>query len=211
MPFSFSFIPKEIKFFELFDKQAEKLIATTRCFREFVADGSLDADILQILRDLEHEADEITHDIIDKLNRTFITPFDREDIHTLAHEMDNIVDILYTTAKRMKVYKCSKANPELIEFSGIIEKSVQNLAEAIGLLRDHKRNNHKIVNCCIEINRLENVGDQLRDAAVSKLFEKTKNPVSVLKWKEIYESAETCLDICEDVANVISTILVKQG
>jgi uncharacterized protein len=211
MPFSFSFIPKEIKFFELFDKQAEKLTATASCFREFVTDGTLDVDILQILRDLEHEADEITHDMIDKLNRTFITPFDREDIHTLAHEMDNIVDILYTTAKRMKVYKCSKANQEMIEFSGIIEKSVQNLAEAINLLRDHKKNHKHIMDCCIEINRLENVGDQLRDAAITKLFEKTKDPVAVLKWKEIYESAETTLDICEDVANVVSTILVKQG
>jgi len=211
MPFSFSFLPKEIQFFDLFDRQAEMLVATARCFKKVISNASLDDEHLKEMRDLEHDTDEVTHEIMERLNRTFITPFDREDIHTLANEVDNIVDILYTTTKRMKVYKLNKANPELIQFADVIKESIEYLARALNLLRDHKKNNKRIQDCCIEVNRLENAGDQLRDMVIGRLFDSTKNTLMVIKWKEIFESAETALDICEDVANIIGTILVKQG
>lgn len=211
MPFSFSFLPKEIQFFDLFDRQAQMLVATASCFKKLVSNKELSDDHIAEMRDLEHETDDVTHEIIERLNRTFITPFDREDIHMLAHEVDNIVDILYTTSKRMKLYKLIKASPDMIQFADIIKESTDNLAKALNLLRDHKKNNKKIQDCCIEVNRLENAGDHLRDMLIGKLFANTKNPLMVIKWKEIIESAETALDICEDVANVVGTILVKQG
>ncbi|HPG51874.1 MAG TPA: DUF47 family protein, partial [Spirochaetota bacterium] len=156
------------------------------------------------------ECDSITHDIIDKLNRTFITPFDREDIHSLAHELDNVVDMLYTTSKRLRLYKLKTVNKELIEFSELIVKSVSALSRGINAMRNHK-NPKDIYDACIEVNQVENQGDQLRDAIILNLFDKTRDPIKIIKWKEIFESVETVLDICEDIANLMESILVKQG
>lgn len=207
---AFSFLPKEVKFFELFDQQADKLNLAARTFRELAEKGGFNDDGITLMHDLEHECDQITHDIIDKLNRTFITPFDREDIHSLAHELDNVVDMLYTISKRLRLYKLTKVNKDLIEFAMVIEQSINALGVAVKGLRTHKHLK-PINDACIEINRLENVGDQLRDNMIEKLFAKTKNAVEIIKWKEIFEGVETVLDICEDVANLVDTILVKQG
>lgn len=206
----FSFIPKEIKFFDLFDQQAIYINKAAAIFKELVLNGRFDDEGIARMRDIEHDCDNVTHDIIDKLNRTFITPFDREDIHALAHELDNVVDILYATSKRMRLYQLNVINQDMIKFSEIIEESIAHLAKALNGLRDSK-NPRSIMDSCIEINRLENVGDLLRDAVIGELFNNVTDPITVIKWKEVVEGAETVLDICEDVANVIESILVKQG
>ena len=162
------------------------------------------------MRELEHECDAITHNIIDKLNRTFITPFDREDIHALAHQLDNVTDMLYTTSKRLRLYKLQKKNNDLIQFGELIVQSVKSLETAVKGLRHHK--SPKAINdACIEINEIENQGDHLRDDVILKLFEKTKDPITIIKWKEIFEAVETILDVCEDIANLIDSIIVKHG
>jgi predicted phosphate transport protein (TIGR00153 family) len=206
----FRLLPREEKFFDMFDMQADKLVVAANLFYELASEGKFNDDGIQSMRDLEHECDAITHDIIDKLNRTFITPFDREDIHSFAHELDNVVDMLYTTSKRLRLYKLNKANSDLIQFSDLIVKSVTALSRGIKGLRNHK-NPIEVNEACIEINQIENQGDQLRDAIILKLFEKTKDPIKIIKWKEIFESVETVLDICEDIANLMDSILVKQG
>jgi len=207
---AFSLLPKEIKFFDLFDQQTAIIISAAACFKELADQGKFDDQSIERMRVIEHQGDEITHEIVDKLNRCFITPFDREDIHCLAFELDNVIDIIYTLTKRMRLYKLNVADPGVIKFAELIEQAVYSLSQAIKELRDTK-NPKKILKHCIEINRLENMGDQLRDSVIEKLFNDGSDPITVIKWKEIYEGAETCLDICEDIANVLESILVKQG
>ncbi len=206
----FRFIPREMQFFDLFDDQAKKIIVTAQKFRELTASGKFGDEEIQRMRDLEHEGDAITHDIIDKLNRTFITPFDREDIHGLAQELDNVIDMLYTTSKRMRIYKLHTPNNDLIQFADLIVQSATAVGMAINGLRTHK-NHQPIKDSCIEVNHIENLGDQLRDSVIQRLFDEVKDPVEIIKWKEIFEEVETILDICEDIANLIDSIMVKQG
>lgn len=206
----FSLLPKEVQFFDLFDMQAAVINSAAKCFKELATKGTFDDAGIEKMKDIEHQCDEITHDIIDKLNRCFITPFDREDIYELAHELDDLVDMLYSVSKRMRLYKVNSVHPEMVKFADLIEQSVNCLGKALNGLRNNKH--HKpILVCCIEINRLENEGDHLRDHVIGNLFEKEQDAMTVIKWKEIFEGAETCLDICEDVSNVIESILVKNA
>jgi hypothetical protein len=206
----FSLIPKEVQFFDLFDKQAAVINNAAKCFKELATGGNFDDAGVERMKDIEHQCDEITHDIIDKLNRCFITPFDREDIYELAHELDDLVDMLYSVSKRMRLYKVGGIRPELVKFSELIEQSVGCLGKALNGLRNSKH--HKpILVCCIEINRLENEGDHLRDHVIGELFEKEKDAMTVIKLKEIFEGVETCLDIIEDTGNIIESILVKNA
>lgn len=207
---AFSLIPKEMKFFDLFDQQATNAVETAALFKKLVQTGGFDDAGVQRIRDLEHEGDTVTHEIIDTLNRTFVTPFDREDIHALACELDDITDMIQAISTRMKLYKLTEPDPDLIQFAEVIEQSTRAVAKAVGGLREIKRP-RRILDYCIEINRLENVGDQLRETAITKLFDRAQDPLLVIKWKEIYEVAETTLDKCEDVANIVEAILVKQG
>lgn len=206
----FSFLPKEFNFFDLFEKQANQALAAATCFRDMVTKGDLDEVHLKRIGDIEHEGDLIAHQIFDRLNKTFITPFDREDIHSLAKELDDITDMIYTIANRLRVYKLTKIDKNLIEFSNVIEESVRGIVCVVKGMRSTK-NAKQVFDSCIEINRLENVGDSMRDTMLAELFETEKDPVSVIKWKEIYQDAETVLDICEDVAHVVQSILVKQA
>ncbi|MBI5243216.1 MAG: DUF47 domain-containing protein [Elusimicrobia bacterium] len=207
---AFTLMPKEMKFFDLFDQQASNAVEASVLFKELAQSGKFDDDGVRRMRELEHEGDTTTHEVIDTLNRTFVTPFDREDIHALACELDDVVDLIHSIATRMRLYRLSEPDPDLIQFAEVIEQSARAVAKAVNGLREIKRP-RRILDYCIEINRLENVGDQLREAAIGKLFDGTPDPIAVIKRKEIYEVAETTLDKCEDVANIVESILVKQG
>ncbi|MFH1618360.1 MAG: DUF47 family protein [bacterium] len=207
---AFSFIPKEMKFFDLFAQQAVNAQQAADHFKALVHSGKFDDKGVQEMKELEHEGDTIAHEITNMLNRTFITPFDREDIHSLAHEMDDIVDYINSITRRMRLYKLNTVNEELVQFADVIEQSVKALGKAVAGLRDISRPT-RILDYCIEINRLENVGDQLREHSISKLFDSTPDPILLIKWKEIYEQAEVVLDKCEHVAKIIESILVKQS
>lgn len=206
----FRFLPKEFNFFNLFEKQVGFAVDAAVYFKELVSKGPVDDRSLQKMHDIEHQADDVAHTIIDQLNKTFITPFDREDIHALAKELDDIVDMIYTISSRLKVYKLTKVNKNLIEFASVIEQSVRGVECAVKGLRETKLN-HSVSASCVEINRLENLGDTMRDKMLAELFETEKDPIAVIKWKEIYQEAETVLDICEDVAHVVGSILMKQA
>ena len=204
------FIPKDFNFFDIFEKQVGCAVEAAHYFKDLIAKGLVSEAALSKMHDIEHRADDMAHMIIDQLNKTFITPFDREDIYALTKEIDNIVDMIYTIVSRLKVYKVSGANKDLMEFAGVIEESVEGVATAVKAMHNMK-NSKLILDSCVEVNRLENVGDTLRDRVLGELFEREKDPVTVIKMKEIYENAETVLDICEDVVHVVESILVKQA
>jgi uncharacterized protein Yka (UPF0111/DUF47 family) len=206
----FKFLPKEFNFFQLFDKQVDHAIDAAKFFKELVLKGVVDDIALKKMEEIEHQGDDAAHIIIDQLNKSFITPFDREDIFLLVKELDDITDMIDTIINRLFVYKLIGVNKRLVEFSYVIEESVRAVANAVKGLRNMK-NVKSIKESCVEVNRLENVGDTMRDEALADLFETEKNPIAVIKWKEIYTDAETVLDVCEDVAHVIESIIVKQA
>ena len=203
------FFPQEFSFFDLFAKQVGYAVEAALCFKEWASKGA-DEAMLRKIETIEHQADEVAHTIIGQLDKTFITPFDREDIYTLVKEMDDITDMINTIMSRMIVYKLTEVNETLVEFASVIEQSVLCVERAVKGLRKPKKAK-SVLEYCVEINRLENVGDAMRDAVLTKLFEEEKDPIAIIKWKEIYQYAETVLDICEDVANVVESILVKQA
>lgn len=206
----FKFLPREFNFFDLFEKQAQYAVDAAECFKELVSKSVLDEASLLKMHNIEHQGDDVAHTILDNLNKTFITPFDREDIHALAKELDDIIDMLYTIVNRMKVYKIAGVDKNLVEFSAVISESTRAVARAVKGLRSMK-NFKDVADACVEVNRLENVGDTMRDSVLAELFETSKDAISVIKLKEIYQDAETVLDICEDVAHVVQSILVKQA
>jgi predicted phosphate transport protein (TIGR00153 family) len=207
---SFSLIPKDVNFFNLFDKLSAVAITAAEYFKEVTQKGKFDEETVSKMREIEHDGDDITHEIINKLNTTFITPFDREDIHELANELDSVIDMINTIVNRLKVYKLNGVNSDLVEFSEVVEKSIRAVAHAVSGLRNSKKL-HDAAESCVEVNRLENVGDTMRDNILGRLFETSTDPIYIMKWKEIFEDAETVLDVCEDVANVIESIVVKQA
>lgn len=207
----FSLLPKEFKFFDLFDNMAAEAIDAARCFKEFAENGTFDEASKQKMHLIETRCDQVTYAIIDRLNRTFITPFDREDIYLLAHNFDGVVDIIHSMTNRMCIYKLHNSiHKDLIKFADLIVKSVNCLASAVRGLRDLKLSN-EIAAYCIEVNSLENIGDQLRDQVLGNLFDASTDPLHIMKHKDIFMDAETVLDRCEDVANIVATILVKQA
>ncbi len=206
----FNFLPKEFNFFDLLEKQVGLAADAAKAFKEVVAKGAVSEENMKILQDIEHDGDDVTHTILEQLDKTFITPIDREDIHALAKELDDIIDMTCTIASRMKIYRVDHVDKYLVEFANIIEESVLGVTRAVKGMRNMK-NVKQIYMACVEVNRLENVGDRLRDSALSDLFDNQKDPIEIIKWKEIYQEAETVLDICEDVTNVVESIVVKNA
>ena len=207
---SINFMPKEVKFFDYLKLQAENIVKTADCFKAAVKKGHFDEETVKKIKNLEHEGDTLSHEIVDMLNRTFITPIDREDIYALANTLDDIVDMINSMANRIKLYKLDTNDEHMIQFADTIDQSAQALTNAVKHMHDTKRA-RRVLDYCIEVNRLENMGDQIREKAISHLFETEKDPIMVIKWKEIYEVAEGTLDTCEHVAKVIEAILVKHG
>ncbi len=206
----FSFLPKEFEFFDLFENLADCAVESSKYFHELAANGMFSTEASLRMRNIEHKGDDITHEIINKLNKTFITPFDREDIYSLTHELDSVIDLINSVTTRINLYNITGTHDDLIQFASIIESSVAALAQAILGLREIKKPD-VIKAYCIEVNRLENMGDQLRDTLIGNLFDKSKDPIHIIKWKEIFQECETILDKCEDVVNIVEAIIVKQA
>jgi|CXWL01.1.fsa_nt_gi predicted phosphate transport protein (TIGR00153 family) len=207
---AFSLIPKEEKFFELFEAQAAHNAAAAKVFREMATKWSRDTAAFDRLRDIEHEADMTCHEIYDKLNRTFVTPFDREDIRDLASELDTVVDLIESVAQRMYLYQIDHSTDDLVRLTDILWQCTETVRKAIAELQTPAKS-RRVMDYCIEVNRLENAGDQALGAAIGKLFTGKPDPLEVMKWKEIYETVEEAIDKCEDIAHTLETILVKQA
>ena len=207
---AFSLIPREEKFFDLFEQQVKSLEEAAKAFVDMVQDWNDKHPAIARLRDLEHECDITTHEIMDKLNRTFVTPFDREDIHALAKELDDVIDIIQAISERMLLFKVTGSSDDLLELAKTLEEAISNVAKAVTSIRDLNRP-RRILDYCIEINRLENRGDRTSERAIGNLFQGNQDPLEVMKWKEIYDATESAIDKCEDIANIIEGIVVKHG
>lgn len=203
-------IPKEFGFFDQFDKLAAAAVEGSAIFVDMIEHyGDAPAKI-QRLREVEHRGDEITHHTIEMLHKTFVTPMDRDQIHRLTARLDDILDLLDCAARRMLLYDVQEPTPELGEMAKVLYHSTLEIQKAVRALRNLK-NAEEIHRSCIEINKLENDGDALRDAVVARLFKDQKDAIEILKWKEIYEDVETAIDRCEDVANVIEGVVLENA
>jgi len=203
-------MPREDNFFELFEaaaanahKAANELVELLEKFDDVTARAKR-------IKDLEHAGDKITHDAIERLNKTFITPMDREDIHELVVRVDDIVDLIDTAVNRMMLYKIGKPTRDAVELAGCIKHSTQLIVDVMPLLRDMK-NSRAISEKCIAIQTQENEADRINHHAIAALFENRPDPLEVIKWKDIYEELESATDRCEDVANVLDSIVLKNA
>ena len=163
---------------------------------------------LGIITDLEHEGDASTHQIMAQLHRSFITPFDREDIALLAHSLDEITDYIHSSADMMILYKVGQPTSRARELADIIVQAASEVEKAVAEVHDHI-DREKLLKRCMEINRLENDGDSVYRAALAELFSDSADTASLIKWREIYEHMETAIDRCEDVANVLEGVALK--
>lgn len=207
----FSFLlPKEHGFFDQFDKHAELGREAAGLFAEMLEHfGDAPAKARRIA-DVEAQADEVTHRTLEMLHSTFITPLDRDQIHQLITSMDDVVDLIHGASRRLILYEIQAPTPPLRELARVLVHSTDEMAKAVHNLRNLK-NAALILRSCVEINKLENDGDALRDDAVANLLKTETNAVEVLKWKEIYQSVETALDCCEDVANILEGVVLENN
>jgi len=206
-------MPKDDKFFDLFEKDVENLRAAARIFKEMMSNGISKEERAQKIRkieEMEHRGDEVTHQIFSSLSTTFITPFDREDIHSLASKLDDILDYLQGAANRIVLYRVDVITAEMEALAGMISEAVEALYEAIIHLRRFK-DVEAMKACLVRINSLENEADDLFERAIARLFDECKDPIQLIKQKELLVSLETATDQCEDAANVIESIIVKNA
>jgi predicted phosphate transport protein (TIGR00153 family) len=203
----FGLLPKEEAFFDLFKQAAHNVIEGSRLLKELMEDYTNVQQKTKRIKEVEHIGDGITHDIALRLNQTFLTPLDREDIHDLASALDDILDAVEAVADRFAIYKITQPTESAIRLGDILHRA----SVAVGRGVDHIAMSHEEVKeYSVQVNSLENEADRVSRDAISELFEKETNPIAVIKWKEIYETFEEGTDRCEDVANVIERIVLKQ-
>jgi predicted phosphate transport protein (TIGR00153 family) len=206
----FNLLPKDTVFFDLFEglgklgvEAAMRLKELAQHFPDIVNDVSR-------IRQSEHAADELAHSALDRLDRTFITPFDREDIHTLVNELDNIIDNVDALAKRFTLYHVEAMDPPFLKQCDVLIAATTVLNEAVKLLRKTRKLSD-LSTKLIEVHRLESAGDDIHHAAISDLYSGAHEPLHVMKWKELYDYVEEAIDGCEDVTNTIERIVLKNG
>ena len=205
------FLPRETSFFDFFEQHAALTVEGAREFLSLVTTGANIMTKAKRVSDIEHETDVITHRCVEALHKTFITPIDRDQIHRLITRMDDIMDFMEAATERLALYELDPTKPpELRELGIVLVKACEAMAEALKGLRDMKHANVVLAKC-IEINRLENEADTVLRNAVARLFKTEKDPITIIKWKEIYEALEEATDRCEDVANIIEGVILEHA
>jgi predicted phosphate transport protein (TIGR00153 family) len=200
-------LPHEDSFFDLFTELAENVHAAAGALVDLLINFTDVPAKVERIKAYEHKADDLTHALITRLNQSFITPFDREDIHDLSTAIDDVLDLIDAAASRMLMYHVDRVRPGVADLATTLLAATEQMAAAVRTLekRDH------ILSYCIEINRLENESDRLCRTLIAELFDEEKDPVQIIKWKEIIEVIETAADKCEDVANVIESVTLKSS
>ncbi len=206
----FPFIPREEKFFDLFQASAQNVVEAAHRLKDMVdnwehVEGSVDE-----ITALEHQGDTITHSIIARVHRTFVTPFDREDIVQLAHSLDDIIDFIHAAADSMFLYKVERPGPRAKELADIIVQAAEEVEKVIPQLKKRIVLS-QVLKRCVEINRLENVADRVYRSAMAELFSDSPDIAEVIKWREIYAHMESATDRCEDVADVLEGVAIKHA
>ena len=204
------FMPKETSFFDFFEEHAALTVEGSREFLSLVSTGANIETKARRIHDIEHETDVITHRCVETLHKTFITPIDRDNIHRLITRMDDIMDYVEAAAERLALYELSVMTPEVRDLADVLVRAAQQVEVALKGLRNLK-NPQAVLKVCIDINRLENESDQILRRAVARLFKEEKDPILIIKWKEIYENLENAADRCEDVANIIEGVILEHS
>ncbi len=208
-----SLMPKDDKFFKYFGRDVENLRAAAAVFRDLMSNAITKEERAQKIRkieEFEHHGDEITHQIFSELGTTFITPLDREDIHALASKLDDILDYIHGAAGRIVLYRVETISPEQEKLARMIYDQVQELHTVVTNLHDHTKGEN-FRESLVRINSIENEADDLFERAIANLFDTCKDPILLIKTKELLVSLETATDQCEDAANVLESILVKNA
>lgn len=205
----FRLIPKEEKFFDLLEASAGHIVKGAELLLDMVTHFDTVADRVREVRQVEHQGDQVTHEIMARLNKTFVLPLDQEDIHALASGLDDVLDYVDAVADRIHLYRILAPTPELVSLVELLVRGTQECAAAVRMLRNVKANADGILHHCVEINSLENACDRLYRSTEAQLFEQAIDPIEVIKWRQIYENIETAADRCEDVANVIEGVVLK--
>ncbi|HEX9916945.1 MAG TPA: DUF47 domain-containing protein [candidate division Zixibacteria bacterium] len=201
------FIPREEKFFDLFKDSAKNVLVGAEALRDLVNNYQDIETKVRRIKDIEHRGDAITHEIINKLNKTFVTPLDREDIHQIASKLDDVLDAIEGISSRLLIFKIKQLTPACIKLVDIVYKGAVQIEKVISDL-EHFDNLHPF---CIEINRLENDADAISQNMIAQVLDEESDWRLAIKWKEIYGRLETAADHCEDIANAIESIVVKNA
>ena len=200
-------IPRESKFFRMFADVSQNLTQGTRLLHDILKNPANMEPRLDQLQAIEHRGDEMTHGIITALNQTFITPFDREDIHRLTSSLDDVLDFVNAAGVRLRLYKIKTPPSIAAELAAMIVEQSEELAQGVSLLEKNKL----VLEHCVEVHRLENEADRLSRNAIADLFDNEKDPIHLIKIKELYEVLETATDKAEDAANVLETVALKSN
>jgi uncharacterized protein len=204
---AFRLLPREERFYNDFQALADELKRGAKLLEEMIAPAHPLWDKADEIKEVEHKCDFLTHEIIQRLNRTFVTPLDREDIHALARSLDDVMDAIDASAALIRLYRLDTVRFGARELAQIITASTHQVRLALDALEQHKG----LITHAVEINRLENEADRVHQQAVSRLFEDERDPLVVIKWKETLDFLEDATDRCEDVANVLEGVMVKIG
>jgi hypothetical protein len=206
----FSLIPREQKFFDLFEEGAHNLVEAGEVFTDLVENWDDVVEKVSKLEELEHKGDNITHRIMALLHSTFVTPFDREDIALLTNAIDDILDLIHGAADTMLIYRVQAPTQRAKELAEITHEAVHEVERAVKYLR-HRGQLKQMLVSCVELNRLENAADEVLKQALGELFQDSSDMVKVIKWRELYEHMEDATDRCEDVANILEGIVLKHA
>jgi len=203
------FKPADAKFFSLFEEAADILYQGAVLLKDMMAKHETMEERLNELIAIEQKGDKVTDRIIDKLNETFMTPFDREDIYSLARELDEILDSICSTVEKMVIYETGKPNQKFQEMVDVLVMATEQVKCSVYSLRKIKTNTVEIMDICFEIKKFESQGDKIYRSGVADLFKNSKDAIAVIKWKEVFEQLETALDRCEKIAKLIRGVVVK--
>jgi hypothetical protein len=204
------FLPKETSFFDFFEQHAALTIEGTKEFLSLVTTGANIGAKCRRISDIEHETDTITHRCVEALHKTFITPIERDDIYRLITKMDDIMDFVEAASERIALYEMTEMTSEIRDLADCLHRATVDVEQALRGLRNLK-DTSLILKKCVDINRLENEGDAILRRALARLFKEEKDPIVIIKWKEIYENVEAATDRCEDVANIIEGVVLENA
>lgn len=207
----FSFLPRNTKFFDYFDRDTEVLVRAAAAFAEFLEQSGDPPEYSRRMKELEHEADKVTHEAMELLHRSFITPLERGDLRRLILALDEIVDYLDDATRRISLYEVGPILPEVCAMGKIMLDLAHAVKAGVHDLRTLRSKNNRVREHCIEIQRLENVGDHMHHIALASIFKTCKDPLAVMKWKEIIDLIELAMDAAEEVAHVIEGIVLENA
>jgi predicted phosphate transport protein (TIGR00153 family) len=201
------FLPKDPAFFKMFADLATQITAAARLIQLLFQEPTRMDELVGAIKELEHRADTITHDVIEKIDTSFITPIDREDIHLLASRLDDVIDLIDGTARRAQMFRIREVRPAAIGLASYLVRASEAIEGAVTSVKNPKI----VVQTNAQVKRLEEEGDALYHEAMGRLFEGQPDPLTVIKWKELYDMLERAIDQCEDVANTLESISLKNG